>query len=83
VANAPLAKLKTALKSDTSDWTTVQNLSKDFVILTAELAMNDPPRGEKAAFERFDEAYPFERMGAPARFAGHAIGHLAIPAPIQ
>ena len=36
-ANAPLAKLKTALKSDTPDWKDVQDLSKDFVKLGRRL----------------------------------------------
>src|SRR5260370_2025306 len=56
-ANAPLAKLKTALKADTPDWKEVQDLSKDFVILGAGLAKNEPPRGDKSAFERLAVAY--------------------------
>ena len=56
-ANAPLAKLKTALKADTPDWKDIQNLSKDFVILGAGLAKNKPPRGDKAAFEKLANAY--------------------------
>jgi cytochrome c556 len=56
-ANAPLAKLKTALKADTPDWKEVQDLSKDFVILGAGLAKNEPPRGDKAAFVELADAY--------------------------
>src|SRR4051812_40231140 len=56
-ANAPLAKLKTALKADTPDWKDVQDLSKDFVILGAGLAKNEPPRGDKPAFELLANAY--------------------------
>jgi cytochrome c556 len=56
-ATAPLAKLKTALKSDSPDWKAVQDLSKDFVILGASLSKNDPPRGEKADFEKLANAY--------------------------
>jgi cytochrome c556 len=56
-ANAPLAKLKTALKADAPDWKDVQDLSKDFVILGAGLAKNEPPRGDKSAFEQLANAY--------------------------
>jgi hypothetical protein len=56
-ANAPLAKLKTALKSDSPDWKNVQDLTKDFTILGAALAKNEPPRGEKADFEKLANAY--------------------------
>ena len=56
-ANAPLAKLKTALKSESPDWNAVQDLSKDFVILGAALSKNDPPRGEKADFVKLADAY--------------------------
>ena len=55
--NAPLAKLKTALKSDEPDWKDIQDLSKDFVGLGASLAKNEPPRGERSAFEKRAKAY--------------------------
>jgi hypothetical protein len=56
-ANAPLAKLKTVLKAETPDWKDVQSLSKDFVILGADLAKNEPPRGDRSAFEQLANAY--------------------------
>jgi hypothetical protein len=56
-ANAPLAQLKSALKADTPDWKGIQDLSKDFVILGASLARNEPPRGDRSAFERLASAY--------------------------
>jgi cytochrome c556 len=56
-ANSPLAKLKTALKADAPDWKAVQDLSKDFVSFGAALAKNDPPRGEKADFEKRGNVY--------------------------
>lgn len=56
-ANAPLAKLNTALKSDSPDWKNVQDLSKDFVILGAALSKNGPPRGEKADYVKLADAY--------------------------
>ena len=54
---APLAKLKTALKAASPDWTTVQDLTKEFVKFGALLEKNDPPRGEKADFEKLAKAY--------------------------
>ena len=56
-ANSPLAKLKTAIKSDSPDWKAIQDTTKDFVILGAAMAKNDPPRGEKADFKKLADAY--------------------------
>jgi cytochrome c556 len=56
-ANAPLAKLKTALKSDTPDWKDVQDLTEDFVSLGAGLAKNKPPKGDNSAFKKRADAY--------------------------
>ena len=56
-ANSPLAKLKTALKSNSPDWKSIQDASKDFVILGAGLAKNDPPQGEKSNYKKLAEAY--------------------------
>lgn len=56
-ANAPLAKLKVALKADTPDWKEVQDLSKDFVVLGAGLAKNAPPKGDKSSFEKLANKY--------------------------
>ncbi|WP_422929727.1 cytochrome c [Singulisphaera sp. PoT] len=56
-SNSPLAKLKTAFKSDAPDWKSVQDVTKDFVILGAAMAKNDPPKGEKAEFKKLADAY--------------------------
>lgn len=56
-ADSPLAKLKTAFKADSPDWKAVQDETKDFVILGAALAKNDPPKGEKADFKKLADAY--------------------------
>jgi cytochrome c556 len=56
-ANAPLAKLKTALKANAPDWKEVQDLSKEFVILGAGLARKEPPRGDKSDFVELADAY--------------------------
>ncbi len=56
-ASSPLAKLKTALKAETPDWSAVQDLTKEFEEFGAALAKNDPPRGEKADFEKLAKGY--------------------------
>ena len=53
----PLAKLKKALKAESPDWSDVQKLTKDFEKYGAFLEKNDPPRGEKADFEKLAKAY--------------------------
>jgi hypothetical protein len=55
-ANSPLAKVKKALKAETPPWKEIQDQSKDFVILGASLAKNEPPRGEKEDFKKLAEA---------------------------
>jgi Cytochrome C' len=54
---APLAKLKTALKAESPDWSKVQELTKEFVKFGALLEKNEPPRGDKADFEKLAKAY--------------------------
>ena len=56
-ANAPLAKLKAALKSDTPDWKDVKDLTEDFVKLGAGLAKNKPPKGDNSAYLKRADAY--------------------------
>ena len=56
-ANAPLAKLKTALKRDTPDWKEVKDLTEDFVKLGAGLAKNKPPKGDNSAYLKRADAY--------------------------
>jgi cytochrome c556 len=55
--NAPLNKLKTALKSDSPDWAAVQKEAKLFATFGAALPKNDPPRGEKGSYEKLANAY--------------------------
>ncbi len=55
--SAPLAKLKKAMKAESPDWSEVQKLTKDFEKYGAFLEKNDPPRGEKADFEKLAKAY--------------------------
>jgi hypothetical protein len=56
-ASSPLAKLKTALKAENPNWETVRKSTKDFVILGAALAKNDPPKGDKASWKSLSEDY--------------------------
>ena len=62
-AKSPLAKLKTALKAESPDWKSIQDSTKDFVILGAALAKNDPPKGEKHAYKKLADSY-FEQSKA-------------------
>src|SRR4051812_42429824 len=56
-AQSPLAKLKTQLGSSSPDWDTIQKTTKDFVILGAALAKNDPPKGGKESWQKLADAY--------------------------
>lgn len=56
-ANSPLATLKKSLASDSPNWKQVQDKTKDFVILGASLAKNDPPKGEKASWTKLADSY--------------------------
>src|ERR1700730_2753573 len=60
-ANPPIANLKKQLESDNPNWPAIQKTTKDFVILGAALAKNEPPRGDKESWAKlakdyFDEA---------------------------
>src|SRR4051812_21504229 len=56
-ANSPLGQLKGALASDSPDWESIQKKTKDFVILGASLAKNDPPKGEKESWKTLSDSY--------------------------
>ena len=56
-ANSPIATVKAQLKAQDTDWKKVQNASKDFVILGAGLAKQDPPKGEKANWTKLADNY--------------------------
>ena len=55
--NAPLSKVKAALKGDSPDWTAIQKEAKIFATLGAALPKNDPPRGDKESYEKLAKAY--------------------------
>ena len=54
---SPLNTVKTALKGDSPDWTKVQKEAKVFATYGAALPKNDPPRGDKASYEKLAKAY--------------------------
>jgi cytochrome c556 len=54
---APLSVLKTALKGESPDWTTVQKEAKTYATYSAAMPKNDPPRGEKESYETLAKAY--------------------------
>ncbi|MGA2703634.1 MAG: cytochrome c [Isosphaeraceae bacterium] len=52
-----LAALKTALKSQSPDWATVQKEAKTYSKFAADLPKNDPPKGDPAAFKKLAKAF--------------------------
>jgi cytochrome c556 len=46
-----MATLKTALKSESPDWESVQKTTKSFAKVAADLPKSDPPKGDKASFQ--------------------------------
>jgi cytochrome c556 len=56
-AKSPLAQLKTQLKAANPPWKQVQDETKDFVILGASLAKNNPPRGDQASWKTLADGY--------------------------
>jgi cytochrome c556 len=56
-ADAPVSQLKNALKSDSPDWKVVQEAAKVYAKHSPDLVKNDPPKGEKADFEKLAKAF--------------------------
>jgi hypothetical protein len=54
---SPLNTVKAALKGDSPDWAKVQKEAKVFASYGAALPKNDPPRGDKEAYEKLAKAY--------------------------
>jgi cytochrome c556 len=52
-----LSTLKTALKSQSPVWATVQKETKAYNKLAADLPKNDPPKGDSAAFKKLARAF--------------------------
>ncbi len=49
--------LKTALKSQSPDWATVQKEAKTYSKYAADLPRNDPPKGDPASFKKLAKAF--------------------------
>jgi cytochrome c556 len=56
-AKSPLVQLKTQLKTEDPNWEQIQKETKDFVILGASLAKNDPPKGDTSAYKSLAANY--------------------------
>jgi cytochrome c556 len=54
---SPLAALKTALKSQSPDWATVQKETKTYAKFAADLPKNDPPKGDSASFQKLAKTF--------------------------
>ena len=52
-----IAQLKTQLSAPSPNWETIQKTTKDFVILGAALAKNDPPKGSKESWQKLADTY--------------------------
>src|SRR5262245_12969265 len=57
---SPLASLKTALKSQSPDWASVQKETKTYAKYAADLPKNDPPKGDAASFKKLAKAFASE-----------------------
>jgi len=53
---AALPSIKAALKSDSPNWEKVQKDAKIYAEYSALLAKNDPPRGDKADYDKLAES---------------------------
>jgi cytochrome c556 len=56
-ASSPLAKLKNELKAETPAWAEIEKQSKDFVIIGASLAKNEPRKGDKEGWKKLADSY--------------------------
>jgi cytochrome c556 len=50
-------QVKEALKGGSPDWAAVQKETKEYSALADFLGKNDPPKGDKASWERMTKAY--------------------------
>jgi cytochrome c556 len=56
-ASSPLAKLKNELKAEAPAWAEIEKQSKDFVIIGASLAKNEPRKGDKEGWKQLADSY--------------------------
>jgi hypothetical protein len=55
--NALTPSLKRSLQQDQLDWKQIQDQSKEYANLSAELTKTNPPRGDKASWEKLTQEY--------------------------
>jgi cytochrome c556 len=55
--DAPLARLKAALKTQSPDWAKVQKESETYSTLAADLPKYDPPQGDSASFKKLAKTF--------------------------
>lgn len=55
--NALTPTLKRGLQKDQPDWTEIQAQSKEYATLSAELEKLNPPRGDKASWDKLTRDY--------------------------
>ncbi len=61
--------LKKQAQANPPDWEAISKTTKDFVILGAALAKNDPPKGDKESWKKLADEVLRQRQGARRR--GH------------
>ena len=54
---AHLAKVKAQLKKDEPNWTALAKEAKEYASLSADLVKNEPPKGDKADWDKLAEAF--------------------------
>ncbi|MGC8641931.1 MAG: cytochrome c [Isosphaeraceae bacterium] len=54
---SPLATLKTQLKTQSPEWSTVQKEAKTYVKYAVDLPKNEPPRGDSASWKKLSTAF--------------------------
>jgi cytochrome c556 len=52
-----IATIKTALKSESPNWSSVQKETKTYVKYAADLPKNDPPKGDSAGFKKLAKTF--------------------------
>jgi len=52
-----LTEIGASLKMDEPDWDEIQSHTKDLIELGKGLSKNDPPKGDKASWEKYTKGY--------------------------
>ena len=84
-AKSQFSVLKTQAEAKPPKWEDIQKSTKDFVILGASLAKNDPPKGDKESWKKlagkyFQDAKVMDDAAAAKDLAAFKAAHSAINA---